>query len=143
MSRHLMAKMRRRTAREMTYDEVMKRIDEQLAAGEPEDHSDYSTDYSFNHDPSIMDGEEQTEDDRLAEQAYRNQQEDEMTDRLWDQWMGQLTGKHHRWLEEVDSKAMDDDFANYYDHHTLGTPYTMAPVPEHELERQRRSLEGR
>lgn len=42
MSKHLMAKMRR-GAGEMSYDDVMRRIDEQLAAGEQEPEQAPST----------------------------------------------------------------------------------------------------
>lgn len=119
----------------MSWEDTMRHIDEALAAGEPEDHSDYSTDYSVNHYDEV-----DTEEDRLAEQARRNQEEDDLTDRLWDEWMGQLSGKHHRWLEEVNPKAMDHDFAAYHDHHVNGTPYTMTPVPQDELHRQQQTL---
>lgn len=119
----------------MSWEDTMRHIDEALAAGEPEDHSDYSTDYSVNHYDGV-----DTEEDRLAEQARRNQEEDDLTDRLWNEWMGQLSGKHHRWLEEVNPKAMDHDFAAYHDHHVNGTPYTMTPVPQDELHRQQQTL---
>ena len=122
----------------MSYEDTMKYIDEALAGGEPEDHSDYSTDYYVDAPSNEL--EDDPESRRLADEAYRQQQEGDLRDRLWDQWMGQLSGKHHRWLEEVDGKAMDHDFAAYHDHHLRGTPYTMTPVPQDELHRQQQTL---
>jgi hypothetical protein len=122
----------------MSYEDTMRYIDEALAGGEPEDHSDYSTDYYVDAPSNEL--EDDPESRRLADEAYRQQQEGDLRDRLWDQWMGQLSGKHHRWLEEVDGKAMDHDFAAYHDHHLRGTPYTMTPVPQDELHRQQQTL---
>lgn len=45
---------------QLSHEEVMRRIDEQLAAGEPEDYSDYSTDYD--DDEEHFDSEEDFDD---------------------------------------------------------------------------------
>lgn len=107
----------------MSWEDTMRHIDEALAGGEPEDHSDYSTDYY--HEP---DDDDVSDDD-----------EHERMDHYHDKWFDQLPDSHKRWVRETNDEAMLFDFQRYYDHHANeGAPYTLTPLPEHEKMRQQR-----
>ena len=45
-----------------------------------------------------------------------------------------------RWLEEMGegaNRVLTRDFQRYLDHKATGSPYTLTPLPDHEVLRQR------
>ena len=123
---------------QMSYEDTMRHIDEQLAASEPEDTSDYSTDYYVDAPHEGL--EDDPESRGLADAAYRERERENEVDQHFGHWLNSLPNTHMRWLEEMGegaNRVLTRDFQRYLDHKATGSPYTLTPLPDHEVLRQR------